>query len=721
MNFLYLESGGCTDTGRKRSHNEDALLLLPEQGMFCVADGMGGMHGGEIASAAVVDGLRKEFGAAPAAGLARSQTRRVEGIRKTINDASGWIWKQADERGVSGTGTTAVIMIFDPHEPGHATVLHAGDSRAYCFRRDRLIQGTTDHSVAAAAGLKNEKSLPQMFRGVITRAVGLEKTVVLEETLVDVEPDDIFLLCSDGLTKLVPDKTIARLLKDGKNESLNVLAKSLVDAANSAGGDDNTSVVLIRMPSALPPSSIAPAGEESAGGTENTQQSTPPQTTASTLPVPPRPVAPERPSEPHHVSGITPAGDPETPTMATVDSPRDPPPAEPTRAAPPEKTEAPKKAADEKKSGFSEKGAMILIAALLVLAGYLWVQRNAEKARTEKKSAGPEKIAASENSAKGKNSPSQENPASEKIPAKEVAPANPVSSATNPAPVETVKKSDERAAATLAALKADVHEALLTGRWGELEKMPEVRDAEALPSLHDVREWEIYQAWLKEWKRVRSGTPSGRDSYSALREVWSPVFAAVGGDISSVALPQFGGGADAEADAFCAGAFSLNQHFKEAAGKYADARVEEVSRFESGLLPASVWLRKNGAEQKKDAGDSLAVLKRCAGHLQGWNANSFSPQIPSSPDAFKMAGEISGAVETGKDEFFDRLAEIIRGWGFAHMGDPAAGGNLRATFIRIHNTRKNAGANVRAWRTGGGEKDVLEFFQLLDAAFPEKK
>ena len=154
----------------------------------------------------------------------------------------------------SNSKTTAVVLLFDAWHPGQGVCLHAGDSRVYLYRGDRFKQVTRDHSVAAAAGVSEEKSLPAFFRGVVTRAVGLDEHVDLEITPVEVHPGDLFLLCSDGLTKMVTDAALAKLLKKQLGVAdLDGLAQHLVDAANTAGGEDNVSVVLVRVAAALPP------------------------------------------------------------------------------------------------------------------------------------------------------------------------------------------------------------------------------------------------------------------------------------------------------------------------------------------------------------------------------------------------------------------------------------------------------------------------------------
>ncbi|MEI6515075.1 MAG: protein phosphatase 2C domain-containing protein [bacterium] len=250
--FSYLFSAELSDVGHRRKNNEDSLVSLPEYGVFCVADGMGGVQGGEVASKASVDALEKEFTESPDAAYAVTADASAKLVERALNSASNWIKERAEGLGLSGTGSTAVVLVFDRVTPSQGLALHAGDSRAYRLRGDKLIQLTTDHSVAAAAGLPDDSSLPAMFRGVITRAVGLDRQVQLEATAFDVMPGDIFLLCSDGLSKMVSDRRIQKLLRKHAADSLPDVAKVLVDEALEEGGDDNVSVVLIRVAAELP-------------------------------------------------------------------------------------------------------------------------------------------------------------------------------------------------------------------------------------------------------------------------------------------------------------------------------------------------------------------------------------------------------------------------------------------------------------------------------------
>ena len=244
MLFAHLESAGKTDVGRRRANNEDALVLLEEFGVFCVADGMGGGSSGEVASAKIIEEIRKachheEFGGD---AIARGQL-----IFKAINVASAWVFRRARRMNLKVSGSTVVALVFDPDRPGRVIGLHAGDSRIYRLRDDKLEQLMVDHSIEAAAGLDGDGAMPTMFRGIITRAVGVKEQVEIETHSIDAQPGDLFLMCSDGLTNMVPDPKIEMLLARNSNKNLQELADLLVSNANEAGGLDNSTVTLTRV------------------------------------------------------------------------------------------------------------------------------------------------------------------------------------------------------------------------------------------------------------------------------------------------------------------------------------------------------------------------------------------------------------------------------------------------------------------------------------------
>lgn len=267
--FAHLRAAALTDIGRRRKNNEDAFGAFPEQGVWCVADGMGGGDDGEVASAAVVKSIDAGLsdlpipsaGAFPAALVVRT-------VEEAVAEASDWIFRRAKKKGLKGCGSTFVGVVFDATNPRSAVVLHVGDSRLYRLRGRDFRQITKDHSVAEMMGVKDETRLNPMFRGMILRSVGVESAVEIDRTPMSVEENDVVLVCSDGLTRMVPDRRIAEILRDA-SVSAEETARRLVAAANEAGGIDNVTVEVVRV-GALPP----PAAAASAAETESLSAST---------------------------------------------------------------------------------------------------------------------------------------------------------------------------------------------------------------------------------------------------------------------------------------------------------------------------------------------------------------------------------------------------------------------------------------------------------------
>lgn len=239
---LRVISHGVTDVGKVRSRNEDSLLILDKQRVYCVADGMGGVSGGEIASQKVVESINDQIGRLD---MSVPLNDRILGIHQAVTDANKWILGWSEKNGVQGAGTTLVLLVLSDEYPWAVNILHAGDSRAYRYRGGQLQQITVDHSIEQAVGDNSGQPLPSQFKGLITNAVGLKKSLSLELTHAEQMAGDIWLLCSDGLDKMLPDEAIAAVLSSDGDAK--VLAQWLVDEANAAGGKDNISVVIVKV------------------------------------------------------------------------------------------------------------------------------------------------------------------------------------------------------------------------------------------------------------------------------------------------------------------------------------------------------------------------------------------------------------------------------------------------------------------------------------------
>jgi PPM family protein phosphatase len=228
---------GVSDPGRRRRRNEDAYVCEPP--LFAIADGMGGAQAGEVASGLAAAVLKE------ATGDERGEDR----VASLIQEANRRVFQRSSEdAATSGMGTTMTVALLDA---GAQTIAfgHVGDSRAYRIRGGELEQLTDDHSLVGelvrSGRLSPEEAESHPQRAVITRALGTEPDVDVDTFTVEAEPDDVYLLCSDGLTDMVSGAEIQRLVEEGGE--LERAARALVNAANAGGGEDNITVVLFRI------------------------------------------------------------------------------------------------------------------------------------------------------------------------------------------------------------------------------------------------------------------------------------------------------------------------------------------------------------------------------------------------------------------------------------------------------------------------------------------
>jgi len=238
---MRLAAIGASDVGRKRSHNEDAFLVMPEAGLFAVADGLGGHASGEVASRLAVDELAGSFGGLPGTPAERLLAA-FQLVNRIVHRRS-----QADPL-LSGMGTTLVAAHLA--EDGTLAVAHAGDSRAYHFRSGELLRLTEDHSLLQDF-IRQSRPTPEEIeafphKNVIVRAVGMRETVDVDVSTVEVQEGDLLLLCSDGLFGMVSDEEMAGILRLEGSEILRA-NQLLLDAANRAGGSDNVTSVLVEV------------------------------------------------------------------------------------------------------------------------------------------------------------------------------------------------------------------------------------------------------------------------------------------------------------------------------------------------------------------------------------------------------------------------------------------------------------------------------------------
>jgi serine/threonine protein phosphatase PrpC len=229
-----------------RSGNEDNYLMLPEKGMFIVADGMGGHAAGEVASEMAVQMIARGLQGV----LGKSESEATQMMRWAIHESNAAIFQRTvDEPEKRGMGTTATAMVING--PRYV-VGQVGDSRAYLLRDGELSQVTKDHSYVQeqvdAGYLTPEQARTHPYSNVITRCVGANSDVVPDIYVGTLKTDDLFLLASDGLTGMLEDHELLSILQTDSQPA--VLVDSLVSEANRRGGLDNITVIIVRVDAA---------------------------------------------------------------------------------------------------------------------------------------------------------------------------------------------------------------------------------------------------------------------------------------------------------------------------------------------------------------------------------------------------------------------------------------------------------------------------------------
>ena len=236
-------AAGLTDTGRRRLQNEDSFVCEPP--LFAVADGVGGAQAGELASslaaAAIEEGGYELADEAAITSLVLAANARV--FDHALTDPAA-----------AGMGTTTTLVYVD--EPNGSLLLgHVGDSRAYLWRQDALSQLTEDHSLVAelvrSGRLTEQEAAVHPHKSAITRVLGTDRSVQVDTATVPAEPGDVVIVCSDGLPTMMNDERIAAIVRE--DPSPDSVCERLVQAANSAGGEDNITVVAFEVIDGEPP------------------------------------------------------------------------------------------------------------------------------------------------------------------------------------------------------------------------------------------------------------------------------------------------------------------------------------------------------------------------------------------------------------------------------------------------------------------------------------
>ncbi len=249
---MEVQATGLTHVGRQRQHNEDSYLVADDARLFLVADGMGGHAAGEIASRIAVDSIsefiihtKEDDGTWPHAydeQYKRITNRLMAAVKMANTRVLEAMRKDARLRGM---GTTVVACLADDKTISFA---HVGDSRAYMIREGKLSRITNDHSWVfeqVQAGMLTEAEAEKHpLRNVITRALGGALQVTPDASEIEIHSGDVYLLCSDGLTGMVSEDEILRVVTESPD--LDAACAQLIDAANERGGLDNITAILVR-------------------------------------------------------------------------------------------------------------------------------------------------------------------------------------------------------------------------------------------------------------------------------------------------------------------------------------------------------------------------------------------------------------------------------------------------------------------------------------------
>lgn len=250
---------GLTDTGRVREHNEDAIDWDEQSGLLVLADGMGGLRAGEVASAMAVEVVTREV-TDVIRDLTPGQSDEESGyaleslaVGRAVLEANETIFRVASiQPQCAGMGTTLVVLLFHDNR---FTVAHVGDSRLYRLREDAFEQITVDHSLVQELVDRGfytpEEARTASNKNIVTRALGIGEEVRYDMQEEVALAGDLFLLCSDGLTDMLEDARIHAILAENQ-DNLERASRLLVQEANENGGRDNISVLLARIDRSLP-------------------------------------------------------------------------------------------------------------------------------------------------------------------------------------------------------------------------------------------------------------------------------------------------------------------------------------------------------------------------------------------------------------------------------------------------------------------------------------
>lgn len=256
--FNWIETASSSDPGLVRDENEDSYMVVGEDGCYIVSDGMGGGSDGEIASQIVVETISDAI----ENSASDSPGSRKYAVQQAIHRANRTIRAYSQAHDYAQMGATLVLLLLDPWHPGRALLCHVGDSRIYRFRGGELRQLTHDHTVGAELALSLQKKGGKQdvalmmdhtnspFSHVLTRSIGVSDNVLPEWDEITIEPGDLLLLCSDGVTTMLKDEEIRRIFAE--NVSTEEKRAALSDRVLATGARDNFTMILCQVAASLP-------------------------------------------------------------------------------------------------------------------------------------------------------------------------------------------------------------------------------------------------------------------------------------------------------------------------------------------------------------------------------------------------------------------------------------------------------------------------------------
>ena len=243
-----MKAVGISDIGKCRKNNEDAYYISagddPAENLYLVADGMGGCNAGEVASSSAIEAFLAHFWKEMKHATIEDMLDMMAGAMTAANQEVYTKSNSAREFAEMGTTIVAAAVREDK-----VYVAHVGDSRAYLFRKREMIPLTTDHSyvmeLVKMGNITKEEAAIHPKRNVITRAIGIKNHVEADTTIRPLQKNDILVLCSDGLSGMLKDEEMAKILN--KRTDLEKKAELLVAEANKKGGFDNISLILVQI------------------------------------------------------------------------------------------------------------------------------------------------------------------------------------------------------------------------------------------------------------------------------------------------------------------------------------------------------------------------------------------------------------------------------------------------------------------------------------------